>query len=537
MQLKRLITWTTCLASLIALGWGLYVFVPPEPTWTLEGCCQVDMTLADQGLLLTWHGDGADGFPNHPSLILRDIRTSAPIRTVFDEKSHRYTYLSVGCEWVAGVPEDGRTVCVVPVKGGPERIVALGDGESPNWCNLASDGSVLAVQLHSWKNDLDHWRYAIFDTVTGKEQASLPGRRSAQFTPDGKLLIILLMVNGEDESRLKVWDVRNGNWAIDYGPIAGTNGRITVSPDSRTLLGTFPIANGEFETAVWDLRTFQRVPLPTNTNYHWQHAVSNSGRAAIRCVRAHWKSHVAVWDPDTGSWIFQFESEVMGRQVLLSGDGKRLIYQTLLDGDTKSLAVFNVDTGRRLWTVTEPVHRFIDEPGPMFAADDRTLLIYRGWGQPLHADFVDVDTGRLLASLPVAREGWDARGALTVTALSNRVHVVNVLPPPLVGPWLERVPEFLRPADQGLDELVVIDLERRTIRARVPGPDVERHYFDGGRHVITVPGRNGGALCNGCVCCYELPGHSPWRYFAGIPAAVGGSLMGLATIRKRWRRK
>src|SRR5262249_19832653 len=55
----------------------------------------------------------------------------------------------------------------------------------------------------------------------------------------------------EDESRLNVWDVRNTRWAIDYGPTAGVNGKITVSPDGRTLLGTFPVENHEFETAVW----------------------------------------------------------------------------------------------------------------------------------------------------------------------------------------------------------------------------------------------------------------------------------------------
>src|SRR5262249_55808653 len=156
------------------------------------------------------------------------------------------------------------------------------------------------------------------------------------------------------------WDVRNGNWAIDYGPIAGTNGKISVSPDGRTLIGTFPVENHEFETAVWDLRTFQRVALPIKTQYHWQHAVAENGRVVMLSRRPHWQSHIAVWDPDAGSWIFQLDAELVGRKALLSRDGKRLLCQTS-GGDLKCLSVFDVDTGKRLWSITEPAHMFVEE--------------------------------------------------------------------------------------------------------------------------------------------------------------------------------
>jgi WD40 repeat protein len=530
---RRTLRWPAALAGLIGLGWGLYVLLPPEPNWTLNDCCQIDLRLADQGLLLTWHGDGADGCPHHPPLVLRDIRTGEPIRAVVDENSHSYSYLSPGGGWVAGVHADGRTVGVAPVQGGPPRIVTLVEGEFPNWCDLSPDGSILAVQLHSRKNDIDDFRYAIFDTTSGKEQASLQGRRRAQFTPDGKFLVILLIVHDEDESRLKVWDVRKGDWVIDYGPIAGTNGKIRISPDGRTLLGTFPIGDREFETAVWDLRTFQRTPLPVKTEYHWRHAVSASGRAVMLSRRPNWKSHVAVWDPEAGSWIFQFHAEESGHEVVLSADGKRLLFRSFPGGDMKCFTVFDVDTGRSLWSITEPAHMFLDEPAPVFSSDNQTLVIYRGFRQPLHADFVDVNTGKLLASLPIARAGWDAQGVVTMTTLSNRVQVVDVFQPSrLIGPWTEWLPQFLQPADSGVDELMVIDLYARTVRARFPKREGEFHFFDEGRSIITAPARNGGALTPGPVCCYDVPGHGPWRYVVGIPAALAGLIAGLATLRK-----
>jgi hypothetical protein len=311
---------------------------------------------------------------------------------------------------------------------------------------------------------------------------------------------------------------------------------VGVSLDGRSLIGTFLI-DDEYETVVWDLETFQRTPMRLKHAHHWKHAVSENGRAAIFCPTRDWKSHIAVWDPHTHSWILEFDADGHGGHVLLSRDGKRLFVQTSVAGEIRTMTMLDVDTARKLWSVTEQQNPFWNnEPLPTFTDDDQTLVVYRGWNQPLHTAFLDVATGKQLASVFLAPEAAWQDALVTITP-DKRAHVVDVQRVRRsAGPWLEWLQALLH-LDEGYEERLVIDLEERRLRGRMRSMVENPHYLNGARRALTVPAPLGTGWTPGPVCCWDFPGHGPWRWVVGIPTALGGLIVAAAMLRERWRSK
>ena len=523
---------------MIGLGWGLYVFVPPDPLWQLDNCVYAHPHLAKRFMLLTC--DESNAYNRGP-LVLRDFHTGQPLRSFFDEKVSYWVTLSHNGEWIIGSDAETGALRIAAVAGGPEKVIKLPEGESPSisWCDLSPDGTLLAAELHSHNNnDGDVYRHAIIDTHSGKELASWPGDGTARFTVDGRFLIVIAGDNAKQESRLKVWDARQRHWVIDFGTFAGIsrswNRSLGISPDGRTLIGAFANGEDESEAAAWDLETFKRTPLKLDHSFRWrQNAFSDVGRVAVLMSnREDWKFHVAVWDPDVRGWK-QTASEEHGQQVLLSRDGKRLFVRSWCAPEMKTLAMYDVATGRRLWSISEPAHPFWQEPAPMFTPDDRVLMIYRGWKQPLYAAFLDVDTGKEVAAAPIApADSWT--DAQVTVSLDGSAHVVDVQRQSRWnGPWVDWLPAFLG-LEEGFEERFVIDLETRSMRGRLRHrPDVT-HYFDGGRRGITISASlHDGSWKPQSIVCWELPGHGPWRWVGGVPAALGGLIVAAAGVRRR----
>jgi hypothetical protein len=532
---RRRFAWTILLLALAALGVLLYFLLPPAPRWRLDGCGAVDFTLADRPMFLTW--------PNATSqwlgpAILRDLDTGEPIRTFFAEIEHaRWVVLSPNGRWIACTDADTGALHVAAVADGTERRIAFHPADSVQFIHVAPDGALVAVRLRCVKGGRNHYRLALFETDTGKQLAEVPGALlDAQFVLDGALLVV--SVHDGDDNLVKGWDICNRRWAPELDDSDPSIWRVhAIGPDGRTLVAEHAASSKEPRWTVWDMQLLSPAIVgPAGSRLLGVSFASNGRRTAITHGKKH-EWHVDVWDAGTQQRVCHFDTDSRS-DVVLSPDGKRLALQATIYGDdpVRTLTILDVDTGRRVTEHRAAAHMFWAEPAPAFGPDGRSVVLYRGWHEPLHADILDTNTGALLASLPLAPTDAWADASVTV-APDRRSHAVQVTYSSVPAAWWhEWVPQPLRPPSNGFADLIIIDVDRGHVTARKRLADSEQAVvLDGGRLLMTYlrDADNNGEP--GYICCWDLPQRTAWHWVIGIPAALGLMVVGAAIVR-RWRR-
>jgi hypothetical protein len=569
---KRLIASALLAAALSGLGWALYVFLPPEPIWSLDGCWYVNAGLADRAILLSWESEPAGA--ERATLVVRDLHTGAPLRRHLagkglspelfgmtaaarkfldmaanpDTPDRRWKwlpsewFLAPGGAWIGHVDHLDFSLHLVSRADGLERNVSFGD-DRPTSITLSPDGTLAACSLCAMNGDRKQDRLVIIETATGKVLGETPGQSYAQFSADGAFMAAQVC---EDQRCwfLRIWDVRKQDWAHDFDRNAQAMPRlrqVLFGPDSRTLICTYH-ADNSHAWALWDLHDFTVQAAGAKDSELGRQAFSRDGRRVALLIYEGGAWRVDVWDGAARRVLFHFTTEGSPRDIVLSPDGTRLLVQTYRgDGAGAGLlstVLFEVDSGQRLWkkdaeALDAEIHHLGKEQPASFDPDGRSVVIYHAYRAPYYADILDATSGAMIASLPIAPVvGLQHASAAPLD--DGRIHVIQAGRHPRWWwgrDWLAKfVPLNLEP----WTDLVVLDIASRRIIARQRQPDAEIHVFDQGRRMLTIAPYSEDSM-PGPVSCWELPGHGPWRWVVGMPTALGGLIVGAATLRRRRR--
>ena len=532
---KPLFAWAGFLVALIGLGGGLFLLLPPEPLWRLDGGQRIDATLADRSLFVTW-------LDFTPGIVLRDLHTGQPIRTLFADIQHGcgLTYSGDG-KWIARTKPETAELRMANLADGTERTISFRPGEYTISHYFSPDGSLVIVDRYTVTNEIERYRTVLIETATGKQIAETPGYiyDSVQFTPDGRLLLVRL--SDGDKPCLKAWDVGKREWVFQLDGASSVGRREHfISPDGRTIIDKRQREGNEHGWDLWDLQNFQRALVGPKGAKLRQWSFSDDGRrvAIVHREKNLWRYHFDVWDMDTKRYLYQMDANHFGGEAVLSPDGKRLAVQTfaLADtGDLKFLVVIDLETGRRLWQQRDLANPVNGEPAPAFGHDGRTVIIYRGGRDALRAEFHDPQTGAMIAYLPIAPIGGWTDYSATVSK-DRRTHLVELQRTTVPTWWDEWLPKGLQRADENHTELGVIDVETQRIRARWPCREGdESTLLEGGRLLLTTVAEAADGMKPGHVCCWELPAHPAWRWVIGIPATLGGLVAAVVMVRRRRR--
>jgi hypothetical protein len=521
----RRIAWPGLLAALVALGAGLYVQLPPQPRWRLEDCGEFNLGPADRSLFFTWK----PGMPDQPA-VLRDLRTGEPIRTFFAAVEHQsWMVFAPAGNWIACTELEGGTVHIAAVPEGREHTLAFAANVSVADLQFTADGGILAIGLHYHEDDETcHERLALVETATATILGESVGRLlHVESVLDGARLLVSVVQYGKRS--VKVWDVRRRAWTLQLNTATPTG---QICPDGRTLVVRDHAAGLGLRR--WALRDVEqgtvRYVAPEKSRLYSVSAATQRRRLALAHGRP-WDVDVEIWDGDAHIHHLHLE-EATHVSIALSPNGRRLAVQAITSSEEISITAVDADTGRRLWERHEPAILPWSEPPPEFGPDGRTIVVYRGWRQPLRVDILDAETGTPLTSLPLAADDVLSEPTITV-APDRRTHTVRLetLHQPWESSWHAWLPAFLRPDPTTIDELLVLDIAAGQVRLRLPlREDEQALLLDDGRLLLTTRPADANRGQSRQICCWDVPERVAWHWVIGIPVALGAAVVGTVAL-------
>jgi WD40 repeat protein len=204
----------------------------------------------------------------------------------------------------------------------PKLLVTLGQEAGPSkrrgisvYCVAFSpDGKTVAAGTN--RREVQLW-----DVVTGKETATLPGHegavRSVAFRPDGKAL-----VSGDSSGALWLWDLTSNSRIARLNAANDSIRSVNISPDGKTVAAS----RGKGIIGVWDLGSAKLLKTLEG---------GTDGSAGVTSVAfspdskllasAHSDLKVRLWDAATGKCLATLEGHKDDVEVVaFSPDGKRL---------------------------------------------------------------------------------------------------------------------------------------------------------------------------------------------------------------------
>ncbi|KAL5503719.1 hypothetical protein ACEPAH_7790 [Sanghuangporus vaninii] len=137
-----------------------------------------------------------------------------------------------------------------------------------------------------------------------------------------------------------------------------------VTPDGKYVLGSKDRIIG-----IWDTGTGERVAAPINVGKVWSMAVSPDGKLLATVSYG----GICIWNVDSGELVIEL-SYLGVESVGFSPDGKHVVV------GGKSIAIFNVDSGQRIWSQedTSDITSVIFTPDGkrVISVDDNTIRIW-----------------------------------------------------------------------------------------------------------------------------------------------------------------
>jgi GTPase SAR1 family protein len=213
--------------------------------------------------------------------------------------------------------------------------------------------------------------------------------RGVAVTPDGRLA-----VSGSEDKTVRVWEIKTGKCLITLKEdIKGVRG-VAVTADGR-----YAVSGSRDQTVqVWDVETGKCNTFKGHYGDVNAVAVTSDGR---RVVSGAWDRYVKVWDVEANSILATFEEDSLGvMAVAITADGRRVVSGSQMDewryhrSQKKShVQVWDVETGKRLVSLEGHTHSVlavaITEDGrrAVSGSQDNTVRVW------------DVETGRCLAIL------------------------------------------------------------------------------------------------------------------------------------------
>jgi WD40 repeat protein len=275
---------------------------------------------------------------------------------------------------------------------------------------LTADGKWVAAQPQKW---VKHAPLVIWDTKTGKEVTSLPGRGAAckglAFGPGGKRLLLWSLVPTQVDSN-----------SISFGDSRAA--LVCIDLPTRKVLGETTVGSAQFVALCPDGETVA-IEAADHRSVRIRHLPTGTDRCAIPVKSAGFSfapdgrvllaidegSRAALWDARKGDKVRDLEGVVVNKDFAIAGISKDGRTIAVLDGGWESAArvvLWNAATGKR-------VGRPAGHDGTV------TCIAYAACGRVLASGSIDrtvrlwdATTGKHLRLLSVHK------GAITAVAIS-----------------------------------------------------------------------------------------------------------------------
>ncbi len=262
-KLRRVLGWPMFALLVAGIGWGLYVWLPPEPRWVNPWSFDEARYSPDgTTVLVTRNQDSPEA-----RLELWDVRSGAVVASYGNWTGHVWTdAVSPDFRWWAGVvgeSEENKSQApqlhIVDLTTGARREigVVLDEGEV-NFSGLkfSPNGSVLAFQSWSPSRPMEgplRGHSLLFDVATGVPQGRLLDRSlRPAFTADSRYYLHDWLAG--DEIELRAWDIEAQKPAPPLKPVGrirspSPNGRYVASvaeglPGDRAMLWLWDVGAG-----------------------------------------------------------------------------------------------------------------------------------------------------------------------------------------------------------------------------------------------------------------------------------------------------
>jgi WD40 repeat protein len=219
---------------------------------------------------------------------------------------------------------------------------------------FSPDGERLAAQPREYAHDAP---VKVWETKTGKELASLPGRgalcQDIKFSPDGKRLLIRSIVPTKVEGSSLAFDWPNCKTAL-----------ACIDIDKRKIIGEMDVGASQ-NVALCDDGETVAFEAEDQKSVHVRHLASGADRCAIDVKHSQIafapggktlltideEGRAALWDTAKGTKVLDLEGALVNKDHRILGiskDGRKIV---VLDGgwhESGTVVVWNAGTGKRV---------------------------------------------------------------------------------------------------------------------------------------------------------------------------------------------
>ncbi len=205
---------------------------------------------------------------------------------------------------------------------------------------------VVSPDLETFVTNYDGW-IEISDLLTAELIQRFHAGKSAPLaiSPDGKTLFVGASI--EDEKTISIWDLPTGKLIHNFNGHTYRINFITVSPDGNTLISQVH----NYETKVWNLRTYQEIPtfnMPRRQVID-SVAINYDGKLIVSGSR---DSSVKVWDLIANQIISSFDIKYAGvRYPEIIPTTMTPNAKILVCADNEDIKVWNIENGQELCTL------------------------------------------------------------------------------------------------------------------------------------------------------------------------------------------
>ena len=529
--------WSVFLGVLATLAAGLYVILPPEPRWQrVDGPRGVFNVGGGKIVTLRKVEEGEAG-----PLQLLDADTGSDIAEFLSDGPKCSTYSQ---------SDDGRFFMVIPAVADAKtqliRSVDLHDQRE--WqvdtrrpfklASFSRGGDFVALHADKCR--------VIERTSTGDVVARLPIPESStnvQFSYDGAYLIVAY--SGEKTHAIDAVSTRTGK------PVTLKDGRLlAVAPDSACVIanrGDDGVWVGDLADASWRCRLegARQTPGTAADTYTGYIALAYAARNKVRLISLtrptgkvrRWSNLGAVRTTAAISrgvdWLISTNWPAgRGATWAFAPDARSLLWRERREDRQYAFSMYDLRTGKRRWQRT-----WTETPGqPLLTPDSRHVLV--PFAEPDRVDVLDAATGETERSIALGA----TNGAQPVLSADGRTLSVAVsMPEPepfwLWAKMLEWLPE--RAESPPLMNVRVFDFATGEQIGDVTCEETGEWWLtDDRRSIIAVYHESDDdAVIHTVMCGWDLQPSRPLRWIAGVPLAVGISLVSLRSLWWRWRNR
>ncbi|GEM_PF-6027831 len=494
---------------LAALGWGLYLFVPPKPRWTLpehEVPVKVNATrmvsiVLDESKKESQQVYSAKGLATYKAglLRLRDLKTGQVLASASGPKEDG---------WLLWKFSEDLRYCFF--ERGDETAFAVHDFETGiHWKltevhppDLSPRGTLVGVIT---KDD-----YRLLESATGRLVAQFPsGYGLEHFAPDDSMAFLLGSEKGDDnpEFRWLRWE-RDGA-TLSKGPFPSFGDFHQFSPDRRTA--AFRV-NDPNRLLIWDVihgRSLYSLPLPSLENVDYRF----SPDGAMLAVWTELGDTIDLLEiPDGKKTTLKTNSKI--GECLFSPDGKMLVYFD--DNEPHAIVGIEIPELQERWRRTTNADR-ICTLSWLETKENRLMTRYFdgggfGGGDPRGVLVLHGETGRELFRRPTGELSADNRVLIHSDRDPGHVRPARYADTVLRWlPWFKDIQFFYLTVED-------IDSGNEVFRRAYAHPAIQEPpwlhwpYCDRTTLVLMCRGRE--------TEIWDLPPARRWLWILGPPAAL-----------------